>query len=253
MLDILYNDAGIVAIAKPSGLLVHRTGMAADRETCMSLLRDQLGERVYPIHRLDRGTSGVLLFALSPERARTLSHLFRTRAVTKRYLAVARGWAPEAAYIDHPFTDPDEEITIDAQTMLRRLATVELPIPVGRYGTARYSLVLAEPVTGRRHQIRRHLAHISHPVIGDSTHGEGRQNRLFRERFGLRRLLLHASRLSFPHPERGEAIHITAPLPEELRVLFEEFGWRDAAAAPGEIEGWNHTLPPAIAAIRSGR
>jgi len=229
-LDILYNCADIVAIAKPSGLLVHRTGQAADRETCMSLLRDQLGQWVYPIHRLDRGTSGVLLFALSPERARTLADFFAAREVGKRYLAVVRGYAPDEGDIDYPLTDPDGDIPVQARTLFRRLATVELPYPVGRYETARYSLIDAEPLTGRTHQIRRHMKHISHQVVGDTSYGDGHQNRLFRERFALSRMLLHARMLSFPNPDEEGIIRIDAPLPEDLRELFEKFGWSEFGA-----------------------
>lgn len=226
VLDILYNDSDIVAINKPSGLLVHRTSLATDRVTCLQLLRAQLDSWVYPIHRLDRGTSGVLLFALSSERARELSELFRSHDVTKRYLVIVRGYAPEQGDIDHAFSDPDDDLaTIEARTAFRRLATVELPYPVGNYDTARYSLVQAEPLTGRTHQIRRHMKHISHQVVGDTTYGDGRQNRLFRERFNIHRMLLHAHTLCLPHPDGTGTIRIEAPLPEDFQFLFREFGW----------------------------
>lgn len=228
VLSILYNDSDIVAINKPGGMLVHRTSLATDRVTCLQLLRAQLGSWVYPIHRLDRGTSGVLLFALSQERARELSEIFRSREVTKRYLVIVRGYAPEEGDIDHAFSDPDDDLaTIEARTTFRRLATVELPYPVGNYDTARYSLVLAEPLTGRTHQIRRHMKHISHQVVGDTTYGDGRQNRLFRERFNIHRLLLHARTLRFPHPDGTGTIQIDAPLPEDFQFLFREFGWEE--------------------------
>jgi tRNA pseudouridine65 synthase len=228
MLDILYNDGALVAVAKPSGLLVHRSSEATDRITCMTILRDQLGARVHPAHRLDRGTSGVLLFSLDADTARSLASAFAGREVKKRYLAVTRGFPPDEGIIDYPLAEEPGDEPVEAVTAYRSLARVELPWPVGRYQTARYSLLLAEPATGRRHQIRRHMAHIRHPIVGDIVHGEGRHNRLFRERFGVRRLLLHAWSVELPHPATGELVRIEAPVPQELRVLFLALGWEGA-------------------------
>jgi tRNA pseudouridine65 synthase len=225
MLDILYQDSSLIIVAKPSGLLVHRSKQASDRETCLSILRDQVGQWVYPAHRLDRGTSGALIFSLEPAIARTISEAFVERTVRKEYLAVVRGWAPESGETDRPLADEITGRIFPARTIFHRLEQTELPYAVGRYETARFSLIRAEPATGRTHQIRRHMAQLRHPVIGDTTHGDGKQNRFFREHFELSRLLLHASSLSLPHPVTGEIITITAPLPEELRRLFEELGW----------------------------
>ncbi|MDB5033788.1 MAG: truC [Chlorobi bacterium] len=231
MLRILYHNDHIVAIDKPDGLLVHRSAEAPDRTTCMTLLRDQLGQLVYPAHRIDRGTSGVLLFSLNPATARLLAERFSGREVEKQYLTLVRGWSPDDGEIDYPLAEEPGMTAVEAVTGFRTLARCELPIPIGNFQTARYSLVLAEPVTGRRHQIRRHMAHLRHPIVGDTVHGEGRHNRLFRENFGVHRMILHAWRLSLPHPVPGEPLAITAPLPQELEILFSKLGWEDVVPA----------------------
>ncbi len=225
-LTILYRDENFVAIDKPAGMLVHRTWIAEEAaEYAMQRLRDQLGQHVFIIHRLDRPTSGVLLFALSSEAARDMCAQFESRTVTKRYLAVVRGWTEESGVIDHPLREEKHKEPQPALSRYRRLATVELPIAVGRYPQARYSLVEVQPETGRMHQIRKHFAHIFHPLIGDTTYGEGRHNRLFREHFGSERLLLHASELGFVHPYSGAPLTIHAPLPPDLAALFTQLGW----------------------------
>ena len=222
---MLYRDEHFIAIDKPAGMLVHRTWIANDSEFVLQRLRDQIGQRVYPVHRLDRPTSGVLVFGLSSAAARALCELFEARTVIKRYLAVTRGYTDTKGVIDYPLREEPDRPAQPALTRYRRLATVELPIPVGRYATARYSLVEVEPETGRRHQIRKHFAHIFHPLIGDTTHGEGRHNRLFRQQFGIHRLLLFAQRLVFRHPYTQDELAISAPLPAEFVRLYERFGW----------------------------
>ncbi|MCA9655912.1 MAG: pseudouridylate synthase [Myxococcales bacterium] len=227
-LTILHEDPWLVAIAKPPGLAVHRSEQVRDRAPALQRLRDQLGRRVYPVHRLDRATSGVLLFALDPHTARRVGEALARRDVDKRYVAVVRGWAPTEAEIDHPLREEPERAPQPAHTSLRRLATVELPIPVGRYPQARYSLVELVPHTGRLHQLRKHLAHLRHPIVGDVRHGEGRHNRLFREHLGIRRLLLHAWWLALPHPHHDRPLRIRAPLDDELRGLLQRLGWAEA-------------------------
>jgi tRNA pseudouridine65 synthase len=209
-MTLLYTDANVVVVDKPSGLLVHRSALASDRVTVLSLLRDQFGRYVWPVHRLDRGASGVLLFALSPGDAGALIEQFRARSVQKRYWCVVRGWLGDEIEVDYPLVEEDggDGTPQTAVTRFRQLAAIELPVAVSRYPTTRYSLVEANPSTGRRHQIRRHLAHLRHPVIGDTVHGDGRHNRFFRERFGVARLLLHASSLAFHHPASGEPLEI---------------------------------------------
>lgn len=224
-LELLYRDEALVAVNKPSGILVHRTRISRDREFVLQRLRNQLGRHVFPAHRLDRATSGVLLFALDPDTASTTATQFQAGQVRKHYIAVVRGYTEPGGRIEHALDSEDSDTRREAVTCYRRLAAVELDAPVGRYPTARYSLVAIRPETGRRHQIRRHFAHISHPVVGDTTHGDGRHNRFFRERFGIHRLLLHAWSLELEHPQNRDALRIQAPLPAEFQGLLGDLGW----------------------------
>ncbi len=205
MLSLLHLDAELVAIDKPAGLLVHPSALDRHEErSALQLLRDQLGERVWPLHRLDKATSGVLLFARTQAAAQRWGPLFEQGAVQKRYLALVRGWPPEAGVIDHPLArDPElpsaGQPRLAALTRYRRLATFEWPFRVdARHPTSRYALVEVEPQTGRRHQIRRHFKHIAHPLVGDTTHGKGTHNRAVAAWLGTQRLWLHAQRLELP-------------------------------------------------------
>ena len=234
-LEIVYRDDELVAINKPAGLLVHRT--AIDRhETrfALQLLRDQIGQRVYPIHRLDKPTSGLLLFGLSSEAAAAVALQFEQRLVDKRYLAVVRGYCPEQGTVDHALRDKPDDVqrgtgadrpAREAQTQFRRLATVELPYAVDRYPSSRYSLVSLTPLTGRRHQLRRHMKHLGHPIIGDAKHGKGVHNRFFKETFGCARLLLACTGLAFDHPSSGERIKLSASPGDDFQKLLDNFGW----------------------------
>ncbi|MBU0550895.1 tRNA pseudouridine(65) synthase TruC [Myxococcota bacterium] len=219
-MQILYADDRLVAVDKPAGLLVHRTALdSRATDFAVQRLRRALGRRVHPVHRLDRPTSGVLLFALDREMTATLSARFEARAVEKGYWAVARGALAEAGSLSYPLEGQD------AETSWQTLARAEVDLPVGRYPTARYSLVDLRPLTGRRHQLRRHLAHLRHPIIGDTTHGDGRQNRAFAAHFGLPRLMLHAHTLAFEHPLTGAWLRLHAPPPPEWAPLFAALGW----------------------------
>jgi len=219
-LEILYQDESIVAINKPHGLLVHRSAIARDASAfALQLLRDQLGKTVYPAHRLDRKTGGILLFSLNKETDQYLQKSFQERKIDKKYLAVLRGFAPAEGLIDYPLKRDDGTVQ-EAQTSFRLLAQGELAVPFGKFPTARYSLVEANPITGRMHQLRRHFAHIFHPIIGDRPHGCNKQNRFWKEAYQMDTLLLHASELTFKHPLSGEDVHIKAPLqPDFIRVL----------------------------------
>ncbi|HDZ8856067.1 TPA: tRNA pseudouridine(65) synthase TruC [Aeromonas dhakensis] len=237
-LTLLYQDDWLVAVNKPSGLLVHRSWLdKAETRFAMQMTRDLIGGRhVYPVHRLDRPTSGVLLFALDPAVARTLTEAFAARQVHKEYLALVRGWAPEQGVIDYPLkeqldkiadamSDPDRPAQ-EAVTAFRRLHQVELPHAVSKkHPTSRYSLVRLFPKTGRKHQLRRHLDHLFHPIVGDTTHGDGRHNRFFREHYGCDRLLLVARTLSFQHPVLKVPMRIQAPLGSHVLQLFAALGW----------------------------
>jgi tRNA pseudouridine65 synthase len=222
-LTVLYRDDYLIAIDKPAGLLVHPSWIDKGETRCaMMLLRDQIGQYVYPVHRLDKPTSGVLLFALSPEIARRLTESFTEKRVEKHYLAVVRGYTDNAGRIDHSLKEKLDKMTDrqarqdkppqPAVTEYRRLATLELPLRVDRYPTSRYSLVEARPLTGRKHQIRRHFKHLSHPIIGDTSYGKSSHNRLFAEHFDSHRMLLAATRLALAHPVTGEPLRLEAGL-----------------------------------------
>jgi tRNA pseudouridine65 synthase len=223
-LSVLYQDDWMVAVDKPAGLLVHRNVHAGQEPFLLQLLRNRLGRLVYPVHRLDRATSGLMILALTPPAASVLARQFARHEISKTYLAVVRGFTPVDGTIDSPLRS-DSGTLREARTDFVRLATTELPVPVGRYASARFSLVRVHPRTGRTHQIRRHFAHIRHPIIGDVLRGDGRQNRFFREHFGLHRLLLASIALSFAHPDSGEAITLTCPPGPELTKLFRDLGW----------------------------
>ncbi len=241
-LSILYQDHYLVAVYKPAGLLVHRTGIAAgqDDRFALQLVRDQIGRHVYPLHRLDRPTAGVLLFALDPDTNRALKEAFTGREIAKTYLAVVRGWTDREGTIDYPLKKANlsrrerrrrqagapEPEPRPALTRFRLLATTELPHPVGRYATARYSLAEIYPETGRTHQIRRHLAHIAHPIVGDARYGDGAHNRFFRETFDSRRLLLLARSIRFSHPATGRELAITAEPDDEWQALMGRLAWQ---------------------------
>ena len=217
---ILYQDPYYVAIDKPPGLLVHRSPISRDRVFAVQTLRDQIGQRVYPVHRLDRATSGVLMFGLSAEAAGRLAVRFQSHEVDKAYLAVARGWVDESGLIDHPVTDEEGNgVAQAAVTRYRRLATIDLPHAVDRYPSARYSLVNITPQSGRRQQIRKHFKHISHHLIGDTTHGNGRHNRFFRERYDIHRLLLMSWQLGFRHPYSERRVLVGAEPDADWRKI----------------------------------
>ncbi|UFH59577.1 tRNA pseudouridine(65) synthase TruC [Sulfurovum mangrovi] len=235
-LEVLYQDRFLIVLNKPSGLLVHKSPIDRNETRfALQIVRDQIGRYVYPVHRLDKPTSGVLLFALDQEVAKVLSDMFRNGEIVKEYIAVVRGYSEEEGMIDHPLkqmldtkAQKAQGITKEAQeaqTYYRRLATIELPYPVSRYPVARYSLVRLQPKTGRKHQLRRHMKHIFHPIVGDTKHGRGEHNKLFREKFDVHRLLLHADFISFEHPVTKEKLEISAPLDETYRKLFDAFAW----------------------------
>jgi tRNA pseudouridine65 synthase len=246
-LPILYADDALVVVNKPSGLLVHRSPIDRhETRFAVQLLRNQLGRRVHPVHRLDKGTSGALVFALERTIAGTLATAFASQQVQKSYLAIVRGWPAASGTIEHalpavqdPYAPMGDAGAKPARTDFRTRATVELPHRVDRYATARYALLELRPDTGRRHQLRRHLAHISHPIVGDSTYGKGRHNRLFTELFGVSRLLLACVRLEFAHPLTGAPLVIDADPGAGFSTLLERLEWQPASPAA------DHGISPA--------
>ncbi len=226
-LAIVHRDDRLLAISKPSGLLVHR-GWGTDERVAVEEVHALVGARVFMVHRLDRGTSGVLLFALDREAARVMGQRFERGEVWKRYVALVRGLAPEKVEVDHPLrrVDSDDQTRRPARTELHRIAATELGPEPGEAPSAwprRYSLVEAFPKTGRTHQIRRHCKHASHPIIGDVRYGKGEHNRFFRRRFGLYRLALHASELRVRGLDDSELV-LRSPLPKDLSVPLEALG-----------------------------
>jgi tRNA pseudouridine65 synthase len=210
-LAILHADDDLVVVDKPGGVLVHRSREAPDRRVVLQTLRDRLGRRVYPVHRLDRAASGVLAFALSPEVAAELHMAMRRPSAEKDYLAFVRGEIEESGETDRPLTS-DIGVKRDARSRWWRLEIVR-----------GFSLVRVRIATGRRHQIRRHMSHLAHQIVGDSTYGKGRINRWLREEYGLPRLFLHAERLAIEHPVSGEKLEVRAALAGDLAGFLERF------------------------------
>jgi len=236
MLEIIYQDEYFVAVNKPAGMLVHRSWLDKhETQFVMQTLRDQIGQHVFPLHRLDRPTSGVLIFALSSEVASQVMPMFANHEMEKTYHAIVRGWILEEGRLDYALKVELDKIADkhaskekepqEAVTDYKPLAQVEVPHSTGRFPTTRYCLMEMKPLTGRKHQLRRHMAHLRHPIVGDTTHGDGKHNKLFRDVYDSHRLLLHASSLTFVHPFTEQTLTIEARVDETWQKLCEEFNW----------------------------
>ncbi len=224
-LEILYKDESLVAVNKPHGLLVHRSYYAGVADVyALQELRNQLGQRVYPCHRLDRKTGGVLLFALNKQVNSLMQQQFAQNMVKKKYLAIVRGYTDDSGTIDYPLTN-DKGKTQEAITRYKTLNRAELDIPFGKFKTSRYSLVELNPQTGRMHQLRKHLAHIFHPIIGDKPHGCNKQNKFFKEQWSMTTMLLHASEINFKHPVNQKEMSINANIHSEFKRVMEFMDW----------------------------
>lgn len=219
-LEIIFQDENYIAINKPHGLLVHRSPIAVNTdEYALQQLRNQLDRHVYPAHRLDRKTSGVLLFALNKPALSAIREVFEKGSIEKTYWSIVRGYTDAQGFIDYPLTN-DRGKTQEAQTFYTRLDQTEIAVPFGKHQTSRYSWIEAKPRTGRMHQLRKHFAHILHPIIGDRPHGCNKQNKLFLERWNMGTMLLHAVRLKFVHPVTHQNIEISAkPQDEFVRMV----------------------------------
>jgi tRNA pseudouridine65 synthase len=213
-IELLHVDADVVVAHKPSGLLVHR-GWDDDDDVAMFRVRDAIGQQVHPLHRLDRGTSGALVFARSRQAAATLAKAFEEGRVDKRYLALVRGMPVDHGVIDHAIPKSEDGPRVPAVTRFRVL---------GRSSVDRCSLVLAKPETGRLHQVRRHLCHIHHPIVGDVNHGSGVINRHYRATYALHRLALHAVAIAFDHPVTGARVRVVAPVPDDFGLALRALG-----------------------------
>lgn len=232
-LPLLYLDDHLLAVDKPAGLAVHRSRLVgADEAYLMDRLRAQVDGPLHAVHRLDRATSGVLLVARDAVAAAELGRQLMARTVDKRYLAVVRGWPAEQGEIDYPLSGASlRGEAKPALTRWRRLATVEVPLALGRYAQQRYALLEVAPETGRYRQIRRHFHHVSHHLLGDTSHGRGDHNRLIRQHYGVHRLLLHAWRLGLVHPVTQRPLQLQAPLDAAWERLLLAFGWQHALDA----------------------
>lgn len=215
-LQTLFRDERLWAVEKPSGMLVHR-GWGDDDVVVVDLIRAALGKAPHPVHRLDRGTSGVLLFALDERAARAMGERFERGEVDKRYLALVRGRAPDEGWIDHPLPRKEGGPRVASASWFRRLASAAAE-------PRELSLVEVRPRTGRPHQVRRHMKHIGHPLIGDANYGKGPLNRAIRDRYGLARLALHAVELAFDHPFTEQRVEVRAPLPDDLSRPLARMG-----------------------------
>jgi len=240
-LDILYQDEYLVAVNKPAGLFVHRSYMDKDEiYFALQLVRDLVGQYVYPLHRLDRPTSGVLLFALTKEVAQKMGEAFSenkdSKRIQKTYYALTRGHLLGEELIDYPLKEKldklgDKNVSLnkpaqEAQTYYHSIKTASLSVALGKYNSVRYSLIKLLPQTGRRHQLRRHLSHLRHPIIGDINYGDNKQNPFFIEYFGFKRLMLIAKDLAFEHPITGESINISVPFDEQWQHVFKLLDWQ---------------------------
>lgn len=227
LLEILYQDDYLVAINKPHGLLVHKTRLAVDAtQFALQEVRNLVGQAVYPIHRLDRKTSGVLLFGLSEDVHKQMQKAFAERQVAKTYWAIVRGYTDASGTIDYPLTNESGK-TQDAISHYKTLSHTELQVPFGKHKTSRYSWVEIQPETGRMHQIRKHFAHIFHPIIADRSHGCNKQNRLFKEKWQMETMLLHARELRFDHPITQRAVSITANLHDEFQRMMHLMSFKN--------------------------
>lgn len=226
-LTVLHQDACLAVVDKPAGLMVHDSKLArGERDFAVDRLRAQFGQAIHLVHRLDRATSGCLLLAFNREVAAQLGRQFMSREVEKRYLAVCRGWPAETDFVvDHALDGgPGKPEKKPACTRMRVLARGEWDEPAAGFATSRYALLECWPETGRFRQIRRHLKHLDHHLIGDTSHGDGRRNRAFRVR-GIHRMLLHARALGFTHPQSGEFLQVQAGLDAQFQRVLDLFGW----------------------------
>ncbi len=219
-LEILYNDAHLVVVNKPNNLAIHRSKLVRNtNDFAVDLIREQTGRLLNPVHRLDRKTSGILVFSDTPEAANAMRIQFEERSILKTYLAIVRGYLRGSGIVDKRLIN-DKGVEQSAETHFQSLATTEIPVSLGKHSTSRYSLVELKPKTGRQHQIRKHLNHLRHPIVGDRPHGCNKQNRLFKQTWNITNMMLHAQQIKFEHPISKEMISLhCAPPPSFMTCL----------------------------------
>ncbi|WP_428740315.1 pseudouridine synthase [Tenacibaculum sp.] len=226
--DILYEDDFILCVSKPNNVVVHHAHHSrnvAEEDSLLQILQQQIDQKVYPVHRLDRKTSGIILLAKESGFVAKFQELFTNNQIQKTYYGIVRGHAPETKIIDSPVKGRDANVHKDAETHLTTVKTVTVDIPVKPYNTSRYSLVKLEPKTGRLHQLRIHMNKISHPLIGDPKYGDKNHNTMFIENFNCENLFLHAHSLEFVHPYSNEELVLIANFPEDWNTVFNRFNW----------------------------
>ena len=223
--EILWQDDSIAVINKPANLIMHSSAISADRDTLIGRLRKQFENPPIPVHRLDRPVSGAILGAYDKNTAAELSKAFREGRVHKTYIAIVRGQLKGEGEIDIPLKHEQSGEMLESRSRYRSLQTIELPLPSRKYPTSRYSLVAVSPLTGRFHQLRRHLARIGYPIVGDSSHGDTYCNHQFENQHGIYGLLLHSARVTFSHPFTGKEITVYSPLRENMRNVCDDFNW----------------------------
>lgn len=222
-LDTLFRDDYILIINKPTGLLTHRSKLSSDRDSVVDQLKQSFQSAPSPVHRLDRATSGLIICAFDSETASILGDSFSSGAVHKKYEAVVRGYTEPLGEIDRPLSKDGEGELQESFSEFRRLGTCEIPVANNKYKTSRYSHIEVSPRTGRFHQIRRHMAGIGHPIVGDTSHGDLRHNRLIANYWGNDRLLLHCRSLEFLHPRTGEKMFVQTELPNSMGAIVKYF------------------------------
>ena len=228
--SIIYEDDYILCVSKPNNVLVHHARLSrnvADEDSLLKLIFNQKGVKVYPIHRLDRKTSGIILLAKEKECVSKFQELFTNNQIQKKYYGVVRGFSPNIKIIDSPVKGRDAKVHKEALTHLKTLANITLDIPVKPYNSSRYSLVELSPKTGRMHQLRIHANKISHPLIGDSKYGDKNHDTMFVENFGLENMFLHAGKLEFTHPFSSEKMILKSSFPKDWFTVFNEFNWEN--------------------------
>lgn len=228
MIDILYEDDYCIVVNKPNNVLVHHSYYARNirEDSLLQLLRKQfVDSNFYPVHRLDRKTSGLLLLTKKKEYISKFQDLFSSDSIQKKYYALVRGFCEASGEIDTPVKNPDTGVYKDALTFYKSISQIELNIPVTPYSTSRYSILELEPKTGRMHQLRKHMNKIAHPIIGDHKYGNRHHNQMFEAKFGLDLLFLHAHSLEFKHPFNNENIILNLKVPLFWTELFEEVKW----------------------------
>ncbi|APZ47307.1 pseudouridine synthase [Polaribacter reichenbachii] len=229
-LDIIFEDDYLLCVSKPNNVLVHHayhSRNVADEDSLLQIIKNETDLKVYPIHRLDRKTSGIILLAKEKEYVSKFQELFTNNQIQKTYFGVVRGFSPDVKTIDSSVKGRDANVHKDALTALKTLANITLNIPVKPYDSSRYSLVQLSPKTGRMHQLRVHMNKISHPLIGDAKYGDKNHDTMYADNFGWKNLFLHAGKLEFTHPFTSEKQSLKANFPEDWLALFSEFKWKN--------------------------